>query len=79
MKRVPARGSGVIALIVTGRLNNQVGYALGVSDITVKTHRAKMMRKMKADPFAGLGCMAPRVVSHSAGVTLRVDTNLPAR
>lgn len=38
----------VMALVVTGRLNKQVGSELGISEITVKAHRGKMMRKMNA-------------------------------
>jgi len=39
----------VMALVISGRLNKQVGGELGISEITVKAHRGKMMRKMKAD------------------------------
>jgi FixJ family two-component response regulator len=38
----------IMSLIVTGRLNKQVGCELGISEITVKAHRARMMRKMQA-------------------------------
>jgi FixJ family two-component response regulator len=38
-----------MALVVTGLLNKQVGFDLGISEITVKAHRGKVMRKMKAD------------------------------
>ena len=37
-----------------GRLNKQVGGELGICEITVKTHRARIMRKMKAGSFADL-------------------------
>jgi len=39
----------VMALVVSGLLNKQVGGELGISEITVKAHRGRMMRKMKAD------------------------------
>ncbi len=42
-----------MALVVTGLLNKQVGFELGISEITVKAHRGKVMRKMKADSLAG--------------------------
>src|SRR5437867_10826612 len=41
----------VMALVISGRLNKQVAGELGISEITVKAHRGKMMRKMKADPL----------------------------
>jgi FixJ family two-component response regulator len=48
----------VMSLVVSGRLNKQVGGDLGISEITVKAHRGKMMRKMKASSFAELVTMA---------------------
>jgi FixJ family two-component response regulator len=48
----------VMSLVVNGRLNKQVGGELGISEITVKAHRGKMMRKMKASSFAELVTMA---------------------
>ena len=51
----------VLELVVCGRLNKQVGGALGISEITVKAHRGKMMRKMKADSLPDLVKMAARL------------------
>jgi FixJ family two-component response regulator len=51
----------VMALVVSGLLNKQVGGELGISEITVKAHRGKVMRKMKADSLAGLVNMAARL------------------
>ena len=44
----------VMALVVAGRLNKQVGADLGISEITVKAHRGRVMEKMQADSFADL-------------------------
>jgi len=51
----------VMALVVSGLLNKQVGGELGISEITVKAHRGKMMRKMKAGSLADLVKMAARL------------------
>jgi len=50
----------VLALVVSGLLNKQVGGELGISEITVKAHRGKVMQKMKADSLADLVKMAAR-------------------
>jgi len=44
----------VMALVVSGLLNKQVGGELGISEITVKAHRSQVMQKMKADSVADL-------------------------
>ena len=51
----------VMALVAAGRLNKQVGSDLGISEITVKAHRGRMMQKMKADSLAHLVKMAARL------------------
>jgi len=44
----------VMSLVVSGLLNKQVGNELGISEITVKAHRGRVMQKMKADSIADL-------------------------
>jgi FixJ family two-component response regulator len=51
----------VMALVVSGLLNKQVGGELGISEITVKAHRGQMMRKMKAESLPALVTMASRL------------------
>jgi len=51
----------VMAFVVSGLLNKQVGGELGISEITVKAHRGKVMQKMKADSLADLVKMATRL------------------
>jgi FixJ family two-component response regulator len=60
------RERAVMAGVVSGLLNKEVGAELGISEITVKVHRGSVMRKMKADSFAHLVNMASklRVVRH---------------
>ena len=55
------REQEVMELVVSGRLNKQVGGALGISEITVKAHRGKMMRKMNAGNLPDLVRMAERL------------------
>ena len=51
----------VMALVVSGLLNKQVGGELRISEITVKAHRGQVMRKMKADSLPDLVTMAARL------------------
>jgi FixJ family two-component response regulator len=51
----------VMALVVSGLLNKQVGGELGISEITVKAHRGQVMQKMKAGSLADLVRMAARL------------------
>ena len=51
----------VMALVVSGLLNKQVGGELGISEITVKAHRGAVMRKMEAGSLPDLVTMAERL------------------
>jgi FixJ family two-component response regulator len=51
----------VMALVVSGLLNKQIGGELGISEITVKAHRGQVMQKMKANSLADLVKMAGKL------------------
>lgn len=51
----------VMALVVNGLLNKQVGAELNISEITVKAHRGKVMQKMKAASLPDLVKMSARL------------------
>jgi FixJ family two-component response regulator len=51
----------VMVLVISGLLNKQVGGKLEISEITVKAHRGKLMRKMKARSLADLVTIAARL------------------
>ena len=48
------REQEVMALVISGMINKQVGAELGISEITVKAHRGRVMRKMNANSLADL-------------------------
>jgi FixJ family two-component response regulator len=57
----------VFALVVTGMLNKQIAFELGVGEKTIKVHRARVMEKMRAQSVAelvrladGAGVIVPR-------------------
>jgi len=51
----------VMALVVRGLLNKQVGFELGISEITVKAHRGQVMKKMEAGSLADLVKIAAKL------------------
>ena len=51
----------VMALVVAGLPNKQVGGELSISEVTVKAHRGNMMRKMKVESLAELVSISTRL------------------
>jgi FixJ family two-component response regulator len=56
----------VFALVVSGKLNKQIAFKLGTSERTIKAHRARVMKKMRASSLADLIRLAEKVGSYPA-------------
>lgn len=63
------REQQVMGLVVSGLLNKQVAYELGISEVTVKAHRGQVMRKMWARSLPDLVNMAARLQTNQAEVS----------
>jgi RNA polymerase sigma factor (sigma-70 family) len=61
LKSLTSREREVLSLVITGRPNKQIGYELGLSEMTVKVHRSQIMRKMRAKSLVELVRMADKL------------------
>jgi FixJ family two-component response regulator len=60
-RMLSVREREVMALVTTGLLNKQVAFDLGISEVTVKVHRGRVMRKMQAGSLVDLAAMATKL------------------
>jgi len=51
----------IMSLIVSGKLNKQIGFQVGLSEMTVKVHRSHVMQKMQAKSLVDLVRMADKL------------------
>jgi FixJ family two-component response regulator len=58
------REQQVMTMVTAGKMNKQVAFELGLSEITVKTYRGAVMQKMAARTFADLVRMADALAPH---------------
>ena len=64
-ERLTSRERDVMALVIEGLLNKQIAGQLGITEITVKIHRGRVMQKMEADSLPELVRMFERLKVHS--------------
>jgi RNA polymerase sigma factor (sigma-70 family) len=62
------REQEVFTLVVTGMLNKQIAFELGISEGTIKVHRAQVMQKMSAESFADLVRLAEKAGVHPSKI-----------
>jgi FixJ family two-component response regulator len=60
-EKLTPREREVMQLVVTGMLNKQIAYKLGISEMTVKLHRIQVVQKMEADSVADLVRMSEKL------------------
>ena len=65
LETLTLREREVMALVVTGLLNKQIGAELGTSEKTIKVHRARVMQKMQARSLPDLVRLAQKVKIHN--------------
>ena len=61
MAELTSREREVMSMVVAGMLNKQIGFELGISEVTVKIHCGRVMNKMGAQSVAELVRMTARL------------------
>jgi FixJ family two-component response regulator len=61
VEQLTSREREVMDLVVTGLINKQIGSQLGLSEVTVKAHRSRVMQKMEATSLAELVRMSDKL------------------
>ena len=61
MDTLTAREKEVLRWLISGKLNKQIAYALGITERTIKAHRSQIMQKTKVSSLAGLIRLAEKV------------------
>ena len=56
-----AREREIMIQVARGRLSKQIAGDIGITEATVKVHRSRLMRKMKARSLPALGRMADKL------------------
>ena len=79
MKCLTTREHQVFRGVVQGKLNKQIASGLGMSEKTVKVHRARGMQKMQAESLAGLVRLAERIGAPSDAADGSRSEPLPSR
>lgn len=77
-QKLSAREREVMGHVVAGMLNKQIAFELGISEVTVKIHRAAGMRKMEARSLADLVRAADRLRAHLGSTSVRAASALSA-
>ncbi|MGH7679385.1 MAG: response regulator transcription factor, partial [Gemmatimonadaceae bacterium] len=73
LTQLTPREAEVAALVASGRLNKQVAAALGITEKTVKVHRARAMRKLHAESLAELVRVVDRLLAEPRRRLVHVD------